>query len=61
MPALAVVVPIYIYPLPSAWEPLIKAARENPHVKFLCIINPNNGPGCDVLPDASYAAVLTEM
>lgn len=59
--SLSIIVPLYIYPLEQAWEPLFSAARAHPRLQFLVIINPNNGPGDTALPDASYAAALREL
>ncbi|KAF4946022.1 hypothetical protein FGADI_11526 [Fusarium gaditjirri] len=55
------IIPLYIYPAPGAWEPLLRAARDNPGVSFLVIINPNNGPGAGPLPDANYRNVLRQL
>ncbi|KFG84751.1 hypothetical protein MANI_010276 [Metarhizium anisopliae] len=55
------IVPLYMYPLPTAWEPLLGAARTHPEVRFVAIVNPNSGPGPDALPDASYLAALDAM
>ncbi|KAF5664990.1 Spherulation-specific family 4 [Fusarium heterosporum] len=55
------VVPLYIYPTPGAWEPLFEAARESPDVSFIVIVNPFNGPGADSLPDSSYQNALTQL
>ncbi|CAH0059262.1 unnamed protein product [Clonostachys solani] len=60
-PSLSVIVPLYIYPLEKAWEPLFHAAKAHPNVRFLVIVNPHNGPGDSALPDASYAAALREL
>lgn len=57
----AVVIPLYIYPVPGAWDPLVQTARANPLVPFVAIVNPNNGPGTTVLPDASYQAALAAL
>lgn len=56
-----IVVPLYMYPLKGAWDPLFEAARFRPEVTFIAVVNPNSGPGTDVLPDASYLAALQEM
>ena len=61
MPPPCVIVPLYIYPLKGAWEPLFRASLRHPQVQFLAIINPNSGPGQDAVPDASYRAVLREL
>ncbi|EFY91856.1 hypothetical protein J3458_012977 [Metarhizium acridum] len=55
------IVPLYMYPLETAWDPLFRAARAHPEVKFVAIVNPSSGPGPDSLPDASYLAALETM
>ena len=60
-PPCVICVPLYIYPLKEAWEPLFRASRQHPRVQFLAIINPNSGPGQDALPDANYRAVLKTL
>ncbi|KAF5000932.1 hypothetical protein FGRMN_1389 [Fusarium graminum] len=55
------VVPLYIYPAPGAWEPLLQAARKSPDVSFIVIVNPFNGPGVDALPDSNYQNALTQL
>lgn len=61
MAPLSVILPLYIYPLEQAWEPLIRAANAHTNVHFLVIVNPGNGPGPDSMPDASYRAVLRKL
>jgi hypothetical protein len=56
-----VVVPLYIYPAPGSWEPLLQAVRDNPSVSFIAIINPHNGPGAGPLPDANYRVALSQL
>lgn len=56
-----IVVPLYIYPLPGAWHPLITAARAHPDLEFIAIVNPASGPGTDPLPDTSYQAAITSL
>lgn len=58
MAPLSVILPLYIYPLEKAWEPLLRGAKAHPNVRFIVIINPGNGPGLDPLPDANYRGVL---
>lgn len=60
-PPFTVLVPLYIYPLEKAWEPLFRSALAHPQVRFLAVINPSNGPGTTPTPDASYAAAMREM
>ena len=54
-------VPLYIYPAPGAWGPLVRAARERPGARFQVIVNPGNGPGDAPLPDANYVAAVREL
>ncbi|KAM4056666.1 spherulation-specific family protein [Hirsutella rhossiliensis] len=56
-----VLIPLYIYPLERAWEPLLEAARAHREVHFVAIINPDNGPGRGRLPDGSYTAALSRL
>lgn len=56
-----VLVPLYIYPLEGAWEPLLRSAQAHPDIRFLAVINPSNGPGDTPLPDASYQASLRQL
>ena len=49
-----ILLPLYIYPLPGAWDPLFTAAKANPDVTFQAVINPWTGPGAGDCPDASY-------
>lgn len=60
-PAPFICVPLYIYPGPSAWEPLVAAARARPSAVFHAIINPHNGPGEGELPDENYVEALKEL
>ncbi|CZR56592.1 related to cell surface spherulin 4-like protein [Phialocephala subalpina] len=39
-----VLVPLYIYPDPGAWDPLFSAVEKYPKINFTIIINPNSGP-----------------
>ena len=48
-----ILLPLYIYPLPGAWDPLFNAAKANPTVTFQAVINPYSGPN-GPCPDASY-------
>ncbi|KAF2808369.1 uncharacterized protein BDZ99DRAFT_390246 [Mytilinidion resinicola] len=53
-PKASVLLPLYIYPSPGAWQPLYQTAVQYPGVDFTIIINPNSGPGDGMLPDANY-------
>lgn len=56
-----VLVPLYIYPFPTAWEPLYVAADAHPELDFLVVVNPNSGPGPGVLPDDNYIEALARL
>ncbi|KAL1412240.1 hypothetical protein Q8F55_003251 [Vanrija albida] len=56
-----VVVPLYIYPLPGAWDPLVLAAKANPSAQFVAIVNPGSGPGPEALPDTSYQSAIASL
>ena len=61
MPDSAILVPLYIYPFPGAWEPLYTAIEANPRTQFLVIVNPGNGPGPAPLPDANYCREIPKL
>ena len=42
--AMAVAVPLYIWPTLNAWQPLYNAISASPNTTFNIIINPNSGP-----------------
>lgn len=56
-----ILLPLYIYPTPTAWEPLYTSAASSPELDFLVVVNPGNGPGPGVLPDANYIEALTRL
>ncbi|CAG8959326.1 hypothetical protein HYFRA_00013096 [Hymenoscyphus fraxineus] len=60
-PPSAVLIPLYIYPLPHAWTPLYEAISTYPNVTFVVIINPHNGPGASSQPDAAYSRELGKL
>lgn len=56
-----VLVPLYIYPFPTAWDPLYLAVDTHPELDFLVVVNPGSGPGPGVLPDANYIEALARL
>lgn len=56
-----ILLPLYIYPTPSAWEPLYLAAAAHPELDFFVVVNPGNGPGPGALPDANYVEALARL
>ncbi|PHH70075.1 hypothetical protein CDD82_7353 [Ophiocordyceps australis] len=61
MAAPFILVPLYMYPLEQAWEPLFQAARAHRELRFVAVVNPASGPGADALPDQSYIAALRRL
>lgn len=63
-PAVAILVPAYIYPSswssPPAWQPLYDAAQAYPKVTFHVVVNPNSGPG-GASPDSEYQTAITTL
>ncbi|KAI9733675.1 MAG: hypothetical protein M1834_003277 [Cirrosporium novae-zelandiae] len=56
-----VLVPLYVYPAPGAWDPLYKVIETYPHVKFIVVVNPNSGPGSTAVPDANYTSAIPKL
>ncbi|KAF2764262.1 hypothetical protein EJ03DRAFT_321482 [Teratosphaeria nubilosa] len=48
-----ILVPLYIYPLPGAWDQLFQAAKTYPEVTFQAVINPDTGPS-GPCPNSDY-------
>jgi hypothetical protein len=59
-PALAVV-PLYIYPTPGAWDPVVTSITANTDVNFQVIINVDSGPGATQYPDSTYSAAIANL
>ncbi|KAK5662695.1 hypothetical protein OQA88_8611 [Cercophora sp. LCS_1] len=55
-----ILLPLYIYPSPKAWEPLLSMIATSKS-GFLVVVNPNNGPGRTPTPDNNYIAALTAL
>jgi hypothetical protein len=56
-----ILIPLYIYPSPDAWLPILTAAISRPDLSFKVVINPANGPGETTLPDINYQAALSAL
>ncbi|CAO2654974.1 Nn.00g117070.m01.CDS01 [Neocucurbitaria sp. VM-36] len=57
-----IVLPLYIYPHPGAWDPLYAAISAYPDTEFLVIINPNSGPGASPWwPNEDYVRELPRL
>ncbi|KPI45888.1 uncharacterized protein AB675_359 [Cyphellophora attinorum] len=61
MPSSAILVPLYIYPLLGAWNPLYEVIEANPTTQFQVVINPHNGPGATPLPDSNYCREIPKL
>ncbi|KAL6703067.1 hypothetical protein ACN47E_010274 [Coniothyrium glycines] len=51
---MSILIPLYIYPSPGAWDPLYNAAAAHRNVDFTVIVNPCSGPCKGSLPDQAY-------
>jgi hypothetical protein len=60
-PAAHILLPLYIYPLPSAWDPLYTALANHPSTTFSIIVNPGSGPGEGRYPDANYLQCVNRL
>lgn len=52
-------VPLYIYPSPGAWNPLIATKASAPTVPIIAVVNPSNGPGSTT--DPNYTAGIQAL
>ncbi|RDL38735.1 uncharacterized protein BP5553_03075 [Venustampulla echinocandica] len=57
----SVLVPLYVYPDPGAWDPLYDAIEKNPTLDFTVVMNPESGPGNDSLPDSNYTSQIPRL
>ncbi|KAJ8060763.1 hypothetical protein OCU04_011067 [Sclerotinia nivalis] len=59
---LSILLPLYIYPIPGAWDWVTSAISTYPSINFNIIINPNSGPGpINTFPDANYANGIASL
>ncbi|KAF2738914.1 hypothetical protein EJ04DRAFT_509093 [Polyplosphaeria fusca] len=57
-----ILLPLYIYPNPGAWDPLYDAISANPKVWFIIIVNPASGPGSPPWwPNADYIREIPRL
>ncbi|KAK3109787.1 hypothetical protein LTR53_016575 [Teratosphaeriaceae sp. CCFEE 6253] len=56
-----ILVPLYIYPLPNAWDALFSAAKAYPSVTFQAVINPDTGPGDSDCPNSDYVTAMAAL
>ncbi|TID26577.1 cell surface spherulin 4-like protein [Venturia nashicola] len=60
-PRSGVLIPLYIYPVTGAWDPLYQAIQTHPSVDFTVVINPASGPGPDPLPDPNWTKEIERL
>ncbi|KAH0537521.1 hypothetical protein FGG08_005696 [Glutinoglossum americanum] len=60
-PKPTVLVPLYVYPAPGAWDPLHQVVTANPGLGFTVVLNPANGPGPSQYPGSDYAAEVQKL
>ncbi|EPS41031.1 hypothetical protein H072_5083 [Dactylellina haptotyla CBS 200.50] len=60
-PPTAILIPLYLYPTPGAWDPLYQVITTYPNQPFTVIVNPNSGPGDSQFPDANYIAGVAKL
>ncbi|KAK3624536.1 hypothetical protein LTR56_020976 [Elasticomyces elasticus] len=56
-----ILVPLYIYPLPGAWDGLFNVAKTYPSVTFQAVINPDTGPGDSACPNSDFSTSMAEL
>ncbi|KAL5327305.1 hypothetical protein ACEPPN_004999 [Leptodophora sp. 'Broadleaf-Isolate-01'] len=56
-----VLVPLYVYPNPGAWDPLFEAAERHPELNFTAVVNPASGPGDGPVPDGNYTRDIPRL
>ncbi|RMZ08901.1 hypothetical protein D0862_03804 [Hortaea werneckii] len=56
-----ILVPLYMFPFPGAWDPLFQAAQKHPEITFQAIINPDSGPGQGSCPGPEYSTALANL
>ncbi|CAD6448214.1 776c25ce-7d79-451c-a8d7-7b9d623eeebd-CDS [Sclerotinia trifoliorum] len=56
---LSVLIPLYIYPSPGAWERLFQSITSYPSIRFIVVVNPHNGPGR--LLDSNYKRDICKL
>jgi hypothetical protein len=57
----SIVLPLYIYPDPNAWDPIFASIGKHPEVPFIIIINPSSGPGTTKFPDKEYISGIRTL
>ncbi|EMD85171.1 hypothetical protein COCC4DRAFT_85225 [Bipolaris maydis ATCC 48331] len=58
---MSILLPLYIYPSPGAWDPLYAAAKAHRDVSFTVVLNPCSGPCMGSLPDSVYLDEIPKL
>ncbi|ATZ50607.1 hypothetical protein BCIN_06g01040 [Botrytis cinerea B05.10] len=59
---ISILLPLYIYPLPLAWNWLLTTIPLYPSITYTLIINPSTGPGTlNSFPDSSYIDAIASL
>lgn len=53
-----ILLPLYVYPVPGAWDHVYSAIEKNPTLEFQIVINPDSGPGPSSSSPSSGPAVV---
>ncbi|KAF2660964.1 hypothetical protein K491DRAFT_588109 [Lophiostoma macrostomum CBS 122681] len=62
IPRSKILLPLYIYPHPGAWDPLHAAVVAHPSIDFIVIVNPNSGPGAPPWwPNTDYTREIPKL
>jgi hypothetical protein len=57
----SIILPLYIYPNPNAWNSFFNSIAKYPNVQFTIIINPSSGPGTTAFPDEEYITGIAKL
>ncbi|RMD42867.1 hypothetical protein DV735_g2291, partial [Chaetothyriales sp. CBS 134920] len=57
----SVLLPLYVYPSPGAWDPLHEVLDSHPLLHFTVIINPEDGPGSSDEPTVDYVVAVKNL
>ncbi|USP76901.1 hypothetical protein yc1106_04175 [Curvularia clavata] len=58
---MSILLPLYVYPSPGAWDPLYAAAKAHRDVSFTVVLNPCSGPCMGSLPDSVYMTEVPKL
>nr|OQO24450.1 hypothetical protein B0A51_10169 [Rachicladosporium sp. CCFEE 5018] len=56
-----ILLPLYIYPLAGAWEPLYNALNATTDLTYTVVINPESGPGNATTPNSDFLPAIQRL